>query len=80
MNGMLIRWLTATGAIVLTSYLLKGIQIDGFSTAFMAAAILGILNALIRPIALLVTLPIKILTLGFFVSFWQQLKAAGSIA
>jgi putative membrane protein len=66
MNGMLISWLTATGAIVLTSYLLNGIQIDGFFTAFMAAAILGILNALIRPIALLITLPINILTLGFF--------------
>ena len=63
---MLIRWLTSTGAIVLTSYLLNGIQIDGFPAAFMAAAILGILNALIRPIALLITLPINILTLGFF--------------
>jgi putative membrane protein len=66
MNGMLIRWLTSTGAIVLTSYLLNGIQIDGFPTAFVAAAILGILNALIRPIALLITLPINVLTLGFF--------------
>ena len=66
MNGILIRWLTSTGAIILTSYLLSGIQIDGFFAAFLAAATLGILNALLRPLAILVTLPINILTLGFF--------------
>ena len=66
MHGIFIRWLTSTGAIILTSYLLSGIEIDGFFTAFSAAAILGILNALFRPIALLITLPINILTLGFF--------------
>ena len=66
MSGIFIRWLTSTGAIIFTSYLLNGIHVDGFLTAFLAAAMLGILNALFRPIALLVTLPINILTLGFF--------------
>jgi putative membrane protein len=40
--------------------------VDGFLTALFAAGMLGILNALFRPIALLITLPINILTLGFF--------------
>jgi putative membrane protein len=66
MNGIFIRWLTLTGAIILTSYLLDGIRIGGFLSAFLAAAMLGILNAFFRPIALLLTLPINILTLGFF--------------
>ena len=66
MSGIFIRWLTSTGAIIFTSYLLSGIHVDGFLAAFLAAAMLGILNALFRPIALLVTLPINILTLGFF--------------
>ena len=66
MNGILIRWLTLTGAIIFTSYLLDGIQVSGFSSAFFAAAILGILNALFRPILILLTLPINILTLGLF--------------
>ena len=66
MSGIFIRWLTSTGAIVLTAYLLDGIHVDGFLTALLAAAMLGILNALFRPIALLITLPINILTLGFF--------------
>lgn len=66
MNGIFVRWLTLTVAIMVASYLFDGIQVSGFLAAFWAAAILGILNALFRPIALIVTLPINILTLGFF--------------
>jgi len=66
MNGIFIRWLTLTGAIIVTAYLLDGIQVSGFLSAFFAAAMLGILNALFRPILILLTLPINILTLGFF--------------
>ena len=66
MPGILIRWLTTTGAIVATSYLLDGIHVSGFFPAVFAAAMLGILNAFFRPIALLLTLPINILSLGLF--------------
>ncbi len=66
MNGILIRWLTLTGAIIFTSYLLDGIHVSGYVTAVFAAAMLGILNVLFRPILILLTLPINILTLGFF--------------
>ena len=66
MNGIIIRWLTLTGAIILTSYLLDGIHVSGFFWALLAAAMLGFLNAFFRPIALLLTLPINVLTLGFF--------------
>ena len=66
MPGILIRWLTTTAAIVATAYFLEGIQISGFFPAVFAAAVLGILNAFFRPIALLLTLPINILSLGLF--------------
>lgn len=66
MNGIIVRWLTLTGAIIVTSYLLDGIQVSGFFSALSAAAILGILNAFFRPIALLLTLPINIMSLGLF--------------
>ncbi len=66
MRGIVLRWLTLTGAIVLASYLLEGIHISSFMSAIGAAAILGILNAFFRPIALLLTLPINILSLGLF--------------
>lgn len=66
MPGILIRWLTTTAAIVATAYLLDGIQVSGFFSAVFAAAVLGVLNAVLRPIALLLTLPINILSLGLF--------------
>ena len=66
MPGIFIRWLTTTAAIVATAYLLDGIQVSGFFSAVFAAAVLGILNAVLRPVALLLTLPINILSLGLF--------------
>ena len=81
MNGIFIRWLTTTGAILLTAYLLSGIHVDGFLSAFLAAAMLGIFNALFRPIALLITLPINVLTLGLFTFVINalMLKMASSV-
>jgi putative membrane protein len=66
MRGIALRWLTLTGAILMASYMLDGIRVSGFFSALGAAAILGILNAFFRPIALILTLPINILTLGLF--------------
>lgn len=66
MRGLLVRWLVLTLAILAAAYLLDGIRVRGFGSALAAAAILGILNALFRPILLIVTLPINFLTLGLF--------------
>lgn len=66
MRGIALRWLTLTGAILLASYMLESIQVKGFMSALGAAAILGILNAFFRPIALIITLPINVLSLGLF--------------
>ncbi len=66
MRGIVFRWLTLTCAILVASYLLNGIHVSGFFSALGAAAILGILNAFFRPIALILTLPINILTMGLF--------------
>jgi putative membrane protein len=66
MKGIVIRWLVLTAAVFLTSYMLDGIHVSGFMTALEAAAILGILNAVFRPVLIVLTLPINILTLGLF--------------
>ena len=66
MKGIVIRWLVLTAAIMFASYVLDGIQVKGFFTALFAAAILGILNAFFRPILIILTLPINILSLGLF--------------
>ena len=66
MYGIVIRWLILTFAIIVTSYLLDGIFVRGFISAFFAAAILSMLNAFFRPILLILTLPINVLSLGLF--------------
>lgn len=66
MNGILIRWLLLTISIILTSYLVEGIYVASFFSALFAALVLGILNALFRPLLIVITLPINILTLGLF--------------
>lgn len=65
-TGTVIRWLILTAAIMLTSYLLDGIQVSGFFSAILAAAILSVLNVFLRPVLLILTLPINILSLGLF--------------
>ena len=66
MHGLIIRWLTLTTAIIVASYTLDGIRVQGVFSAIFAAAALGILNAFFRPIALILTLPVNILSLGLF--------------
>jgi putative membrane protein len=66
MSGLLFRWSILTLSIVAAAYLIQGIQVSSFFAALFAAALLGILNALFRPILLLLTLPINILSLGLF--------------
>ena len=66
MQGLLIRWLILTGAILLASYIIDGINVSGFFPAVFAAAILGILNAFFRPILIILTLPINLVTFGLF--------------
>lgn len=66
MRGIFLRWLILTVAILITSYLLDGIYVRNFLSAFFAAAILGILNAFFRPVLFILTLPINVLSLGLF--------------
>ena len=66
MQGLVLRWLILSAAIIIAAYLFPGIEISGLGTALIAAMVLGFLNAFFRPILLLLTLPINILTLGLF--------------
>ena len=66
MKGLLIRWVMNALALLLISQVIKGIEVDSIFAAFVAAAVLGVINAILRPILLLITLPITVLTLGLF--------------
>jgi len=63
---LLTRWLVITVAILLASSILKGIRVDSLQAAVLAAAILGLFNVFLRPVLLILTLPLTILTLGVF--------------
>lgn len=66
MISILTDWLISALAILLISQYLPGFQVASFVTALVVAVVLGILNALIKPVILILTLPINILTLGLF--------------
>jgi len=66
MRGLVVRWLVCAVALYLTDLILPGIEIQSVGALLFAAAAIGILNALVRPVILLVTLPLNILTLGLF--------------
>jgi len=63
---MLIRWIVNTLALLLVANVVPNIHYRSWVTLAIAAAVLGLLNVLVRPILYLITLPITILTLGLF--------------
>ena len=63
------RWLIITVAILLASQFVPGIKVDALSTAVIAACVLGLINIFIKPVFVLLTLPLSILTMGLFYFF-----------
>lgn len=66
MFNILINWLIMALAVIASAYVLPGVTVASFVAALVVALVLGILNALIKPLLIILTLPISILTLGLF--------------
>jgi putative membrane protein len=64
---LLAVWVINALALLLVAYLLKGIHVNGFGSALIAALVLGLVNTLIRPILVILTLPVTLLTLGLVI-------------
>jgi putative membrane protein len=64
---LLITWLINALALLALPYIFTSIRVDTFMTALIAALVLGLINTLIRPILVLLTLPVTLLTLGLFI-------------
>ena len=62
----LLRWLLLAGALLLVAHLYPGVEVKSFGSALIAALVLGLLNTLLRPILVLLTLPVTVLSLGLF--------------
>jgi putative membrane protein len=67
MAVLLVRWLINALALLALPYLLPAIHVDSLGTALVAALVLGFINSLIRPLFVLLTLPVTFLTLGLFI-------------
>lgn len=64
---LILHWLIYALAILITAYLLPGVKLSGFGAAIIVAMILALFNTFVRPLLILFTLPLTIVTLGFFI-------------
>lgn len=63
---VLVNLLINTLAVIISAYILPGVKVDGFATALIVAIVLGAVNMFIKPVLVLLTLPLTILSLGLF--------------
>ena len=64
--NIILRWLITALALLGVAYLVEGVNVSSFAIALIVAVILGVVNVLIKPILVILTLPINFLTLGLF--------------
>ena len=75
---LIVKWLLSAAALLVVAYLYSGVVVTSFTGALVAAAVLGALNMVVRPILVLLTLPVTIVTLGLFLfvvnalMFWRR--------
>lgn len=63
---ILVKWVLSAVAVLIAAYILPGVAVTSFWTALIVAAILAVLNSILRPILVILTIPITIVTLGLF--------------
>lgn len=65
--NILISWVVSALAILVAAYILPGVQVQSLVTALVLAVVLGVINAFLKPLLVILTLPLNILTLGLFI-------------
>jgi putative membrane protein len=66
MLKLIAKWLLSASALLFIAYVYSGVQVQTFGAAMLAALVIGLLNAVLRPVLVVLTLPVTILTLGLF--------------
>jgi putative membrane protein len=66
MVKLLVKWLLSAAALLFVAYVYSGVQVSSFGAAMIAAFVIGLLNSIVRPILVVLTLPVTIVTLGLF--------------
>ena len=67
MLKLIAKWLLSASALLFVAYIYGGVQVRGFGSAMLAALVIGLLNIVVRPVLVVLTLPVTMLTLGLFV-------------
>ena len=81
---LLLKWLLSAAALQCVAYLYSGVEVRSFGAALIAALLIGLCNAIVRPVLVVLTLPVTIVTLGLFIfvinalMFWAASGIAGS--
>lgn len=60
------KWLLSAAALVFVAYVYAGVEVTSFTAALVAALVIGLLNMVVRPVLVVLTLPVTVLTLGLF--------------
>ena len=63
---LIAKWLLSAAALLLVAHLYHGVEVRSFSSALLAAFVLGLLNTIVRPVLVVLTLPVTLVTLGLF--------------
>ncbi len=63
---LIIKWLLSAAALLLVAYLYSGVQVNSFTAALVAAFVIGLFNIILRPVLVVLTLPVTVVTLGLF--------------
>ena len=80
---LLLKWLLSAAALLLVAYLYSGVQVESFTSALIAALVIGLFNAVLRPVLVVLTLPVTIVTVGLFLfvinalMFWAAAGVLG---
>jgi putative membrane protein len=66
MLKLLAKWLLSAAALLFVAYVYRGVEVTNYTSALVAVIVIGLLNAVVRPVLVLLTLPVTVLTLGLF--------------
>ncbi|GAO25562.1 membrane protein [Alicycliphilus sp. B1] len=80
---LLLKWLLSAAALLCVAYLYSGVEVHSFGSALLAAFVIGLFNAVLRPVLVILTLPVTIVTIGLFLfvinalMFWAAASVLG---
>ncbi len=81
---LLLKWLLSAAALLFVAYIYSGVEVKSFGSALIAAFVIGLFNVILRPVLVVLTLPVTIVTVGLFLfvinalMFWAAASVLGS--